>query len=203
MRIMLAMGEWQLDRIRSSWDAARERAVERGVHCSPKAPTGYRRGPSGRLVIDGDDGPMISELFRRRAEGEATMSLCRRLEKRGVRTPYGNTAWSATSVRHILANRVYLGEARSGAFVKPGARAPTAPASAPPSGPSSRPRQRSSATATTIAPPPHSGPSATPRVWSVGRTASSGRCSRSARRATAAIPTCWGLPRRSSSAGPG
>jgi DNA invertase Pin-like site-specific DNA recombinase len=124
MRIMLAMGEWQLDRIRSSWDAARERAVERGVHCSPKAPTGYRRGPSGRLVIDGDDGPMISELFRRRAEGEATMSLCRRLEKRGVRTPYGNTAWSATSVRHILANRVYLGEARSGAFVKPGAHAP-------------------------------------------------------------------------------
>jgi hypothetical protein len=32
MRIMLSMGEWQLDRIRSSWDAARERAVARGVH---------------------------------------------------------------------------------------------------------------------------------------------------------------------------
>ncbi len=46
------------------------------------------------------------------------MPLCRWLEARGARTPYGNAVWNPTSVRRMLANRVYLGEARSGAFVK-------------------------------------------------------------------------------------
>ena len=124
MRIMLAMGEWQLDRIRSSWDSARARAVKRGVHCSPKPPTGYRRGPSGRLVVHPEDGAMIGELFAARAQGEPIMELCRQLQTRGVLTPYGNPVWNPTSVRRMLGNRVYLGEARSGDFVRVGAHPP-------------------------------------------------------------------------------
>jgi len=122
--IMLAMGEWQLDRIRSSWEDARARAVERGVHCASKPPTGYARGPSGRLVVRPCDAAAVAELFRRRPDGEPIMALCRQLEARGVRTPYGNAVWKPTSVRHVLANRAYLGEARSGQFVKPGAHPP-------------------------------------------------------------------------------
>jgi hypothetical protein len=105
------MGEWQLDCVRSSWEVARERAVARGVHIASKPPTGYRRGPSGRLVIDSRDGAVISELFARRAEGEAIMALCRRLERQGVRTPFGNAIWNRTTVRQMLSNRAYLGEA--------------------------------------------------------------------------------------------
>jgi hypothetical protein len=76
------------------------------------------------LLIDKVSAPMIAELFRRRAAGETLMDLCRRLETEGVVTPYGNAVWNPTSVRRMLSNRVYLGEARSGAFVNPGAHAP-------------------------------------------------------------------------------
>ncbi len=71
MRVMLSMAEWQRDRARENWDAARERAVARGVHCASRPPTGYRRGPSGRLVVDPGSAPVIRELFARRADGEA------------------------------------------------------------------------------------------------------------------------------------
>ncbi len=53
MRIMLAMGEWQLDQIRSSWDAARERAVARGGTARPSrrpAAGAARRGGSWSTV---------------------------------------------------------------------------------------------------------------------------------------------------------
>jgi DNA invertase Pin-like site-specific DNA recombinase len=41
LRIMLSMAEWELDRIRSQWDVARERAVARGVHLGSRRPSGY------------------------------------------------------------------------------------------------------------------------------------------------------------------
>src|SRR5690348_6215918 len=63
LRVMLSMAEWELDRIRSSWDASRERAVARGVHLSPRAPTGYRRSPSGRLSRHEPDASAVAEAF--------------------------------------------------------------------------------------------------------------------------------------------
>src|SRR5829696_7662080 len=41
LRIMLSMAEYELDRIRGTWDAARAKAIERGVYMAPRAPTGY------------------------------------------------------------------------------------------------------------------------------------------------------------------
>jgi hypothetical protein len=118
LRQMLNMAEWHLDRVRAGWDAARERAIARGVHLGSKAPTGHRRRPDGRLTVDRVGGPAITELFARRAEGTPISALAALLERRGVRTPYGNRHWAYTSTRGLLQNRVYLGEVRSGEFVK-------------------------------------------------------------------------------------
>jgi DNA invertase Pin-like site-specific DNA recombinase len=43
----------------------------------------------GVFVSVQNAGPAVSELFRRRADGESITSLCRFLERAGVRTPYG------------------------------------------------------------------------------------------------------------------
>jgi site-specific DNA recombinase len=115
-RVMLSMAEFELDRIRESWATARKRAVERGVYPS-RTPIGYQRGVDGRLEIDRHAGPIVLELFRRRAAGELISALCRYLDEAGLLTSRGNSNWVGTSVSGILRNRVYLGESRSGEFV--------------------------------------------------------------------------------------
>jgi site-specific DNA recombinase len=117
LRIMLSMGEWELDRIRSTWNTARERAINRGMYLAPVAPTGCVSRADRRLRPDARSAPVIAELFQRRANGATIAELARLLEERRVRSPYGGLAWAPSSVEGILKNRAYLGESRSGAFL--------------------------------------------------------------------------------------
>jgi DNA invertase Pin-like site-specific DNA recombinase len=123
LRLMLSMAEWELDRVRENWDAARERSIARGVYVSP-APVGYQRSASGRLRLDPVAGPLIEEVFRRRAEGGRWQDLCRFLEESGLKTGRGNSFWVVNSLRNLIRNRVYLGEARHGAHLNPKAHEP-------------------------------------------------------------------------------
>jgi hypothetical protein len=122
--ILLSMGEWELDRIRSSWETARARAIARGVHVGSTVPFGYRRDPSGQLRVDPEKGPLVTEMFRRRAEGAMISELARWLESLGVRTARNNPGWCDSTLRQILQNRVYLGELRSGDHIARGRHEP-------------------------------------------------------------------------------
>lgn len=123
--IMSAIGEWELERIREGWKTARENAVSRGVHVAGRVPTGYLKGEDGRLQIDPESGALITELFKRRISGDSWAVLADWLSDQGIVTPWGNETWSRNTIRAVVANRVYLGEARGGkALVKEGAHAP-------------------------------------------------------------------------------
>ena len=119
--VLGAVAEWELDRRRSDWNVARQRAVARGVHVASRTPTGYLRGDDGRLQRDPATADAVEELFRRRAAGDGWGTLARMLTERGILTPYGHSTWTATSARKLVTNRVYRGEARSGVFVHPDA----------------------------------------------------------------------------------
>ena len=119
-RIMFSMAEWELDRIRATWEIAKVRAIERGVHVGKQAPIGYRRDEDGALQVDAAKAPVIREVFERRARGVTVSELCRWLEGRGFLTGNGNRGWTRTSLCHILENRTYLGELHSGAHVATG-----------------------------------------------------------------------------------
>jgi hypothetical protein len=123
LRIMFSMAEWELDRVRASWATARARAIERGVHLSA-APIGYRRRSDGRLQPDPVSGPVVAEVFRRRADGATIGSLIEYLNASGLRTGRGNKRFVETSVKGILTNRTNLGEVRSGDHVGVGAHPP-------------------------------------------------------------------------------
>ena len=57
----------------------------------------------------------MRELFQSYADGEATLhALAVRLTARGIASPTGRRFWSASSVRGILSNPAYIGEAVSG-----------------------------------------------------------------------------------------
>jgi DNA invertase Pin-like site-specific DNA recombinase len=110
LRIMLSLAEFELDRIRENWREARTRAVGRGVHISGRCPTGYRRTKGGRLEVDPDVGPLVTEAFRRRASGEGWNQIRHFLN--GSADTHDH--WNTHTVQRLIRNRVYLGEATSG-----------------------------------------------------------------------------------------
>lgn len=124
LRIMLSLAEFELDRIREQWQVARARAVDRGVHVASRVPTGYRKVPDGTLIPDPDDAEVIRQVFVAKAAGASWADLARLLNDAGVVGPYGAKQWTQRAMSHMLTNRVYLGEARSGEFRNPDAHPP-------------------------------------------------------------------------------
>ena len=119
LQIMLVFAEMELDRHREAWAIAQERAVDRGVHIASRPPTGYTRDKSGRLrVASAKQKAAIRQAFEIRAAGGSWQAVADHLNARRVPSPYGPTNWHTGSVQHIIRNRAYLGEARSGRHAK-------------------------------------------------------------------------------------
>ncbi len=84
------------------------------------APYGFRIHPDrprdpALVEVDEAGAAIVRELFQAYADGEATLhALAVRLTARGIASPTGRRFWSATSVRVILTNPAYIGEAVSG-----------------------------------------------------------------------------------------
>jgi site-specific DNA recombinase len=114
--IFAALGELELNRIRENWNSARAAAVARGVHISGRVPFGYRRRRDGRLEPD-STAPLVHELFSRRIGGDSWAKLAGWLNDQHARTPWSGEAWSIGTVRTVIRNRVYLGEARAGSKI--------------------------------------------------------------------------------------
>lgn len=124
MTVMLALARMERRRVQETWRTARELAVARGVHISSAAPTGYIRGNDGVLQPHPEYAPIIRRLFEGRATGKSWTMLARELEDHRVEGPYGPLEWMTRAPAHIIANRVYLGEARSGDIVNTNAHEP-------------------------------------------------------------------------------
>lgn len=122
--LFAALGELELARIRENWNAARRSAVARGIHISGRVPTGYRRGENRILEPDPEVAPVIRELFRRRGADVSWTQLARFMEEEGIVTPAGGEYWTVATIRAIVHNRVYIGEAHNGGFVNPVAHEP-------------------------------------------------------------------------------
>ncbi len=104
---------------RSTGERLREtavRAAERGVYAG-KIPTGYRKRDDGHLEPDPELGPVVADLFARRAAGASLTELCTILQKHGV------NRWPA-SMSGMLRSRIYLGEVTYGDTVTVAAHEP-------------------------------------------------------------------------------
>jgi DNA invertase Pin-like site-specific DNA recombinase len=124
MRLMLIMAEFELDRTRETWNQSRRRAVARGLHLSGTVPTGYRRRDDGRLVPDPETAAQVAALFQMRAEYRTWGEILSFIEQCGLKNPFGEAKWTSPSLSELMANRVYLGEARSGSYSAKGAHEP-------------------------------------------------------------------------------
>lgn len=72
---------------------------------------GYDRGPNGGLVINQEEAKTIRKIYRLFLEGMTPYGISRKLMEDGDLSPSHNTKWNAATVKRILANEKYKGDA--------------------------------------------------------------------------------------------
>jgi DNA invertase Pin-like site-specific DNA recombinase len=101
--IKAAVAREQWKRHRANWERARRNAIDRGVFAGRGA-IGYRKLRNRPLEVVPREARKVQEAFELRAAGFPFAEIGRRF------------GWSHSTTRQILANDVYLGVARHGAF---------------------------------------------------------------------------------------
>ena len=132
--ILFAAAEWERERIGEAWHVARSSAVERGIHVAPHVPPGYVRSPKSndpetdrRLRPHPLHAETVRDAFAMAARGARDSEIAcylneRELPSYSIRNGERPTYWQPSRIPRLLANRAYLGEARSGeGMVRPGA----------------------------------------------------------------------------------
>ncbi len=72
---------------------------------------GYQEGPDGQPEIDPDQAPVVRRIFARYLMGHSVARICRDLTADGIPTARGGERWCDTTVRNILQNEKYIGDA--------------------------------------------------------------------------------------------
>lgn len=72
---------------------------------------GYDKDEEGHLVINPAEAEIVKRIFREYLEGASCMKIARGLEHDGICTARGNPRWHDSSVRKILENEKYMGDA--------------------------------------------------------------------------------------------
>jgi DNA invertase Pin-like site-specific DNA recombinase len=103
IKAAIARDQWK--RHRANWERARRNAIERDVFPG-RTPVGYRKRRRRPLEVDPREARKVQQAFELRASGVPFSAIGRRF------------GWSHSTTRQILANEVYLGVIRHGAFRK-------------------------------------------------------------------------------------
>lgn len=89
------------------------RRFARGQYSFPfRVFLGYRRGENGKIIIDENEARVVRYIYWLACQGLGSTLICDLLEKRGLRSPGGSSSWTSNTVRSILQNEKYMGNAR-------------------------------------------------------------------------------------------
>lgn len=72
---------------------------------------GYQKGIDGQLHIIPEEAEVVRLIYGKYLEGESLNSIARILKEKGIKTIRGNTQWNVNSIRTILINEKYIGDA--------------------------------------------------------------------------------------------
>ncbi|STC67963.1 recombinase family protein [Corynebacterium belfantii] len=72
---------------------------------------GYKKGTEGNLAIDETQAPTVRLIYQLFLNGSSITEIRAELQRRGILTPRGKTNWSTSTVRSILSNEKYKGDA--------------------------------------------------------------------------------------------
>ena len=72
---------------------------------------GYERGADGTPVIDEAQARIVRQIYGMFLDGQTPSSIAATLTKQGIPTPTGRTNWQSSTVKSILTNEKYKGDA--------------------------------------------------------------------------------------------
>ena len=72
---------------------------------------GFYRDHFGRLVIEPTEARVVEYIYESCLEGATPSEIAVALTEQGIKSPMGNDSWSASTVRSILRNEKYCGDA--------------------------------------------------------------------------------------------
>ena len=72
---------------------------------------GYDKDEDGNLVINPEEAKVVKRIFREYLEGKSYYAIGKGLEADGIRTAAGSDYWLASTLRKILMNEKYIGDA--------------------------------------------------------------------------------------------
>lgn len=72
---------------------------------------GYKKGEDGNLAVDETQAVIVRRIYADYLSGHAPARIARELTAEGVPTPRGKAKWTTTTIRSILKNEKYKGDA--------------------------------------------------------------------------------------------
>lgn len=72
---------------------------------------GYGKGTDGQLYIIPEEAEVVRLIYGKYLEGESLNSIASILQEKGIKTIRGNIEWNVSSIRAILINEKYIGDA--------------------------------------------------------------------------------------------
>lgn len=89
----------------------RKRFADGKVSMPYKRFLGYRRGENGKPEIVEEEAAVVRDIYRWFMQGMSPSAIAKRLMQLGIPSPAGHKTWRATTVRSILTNEKYKGDA--------------------------------------------------------------------------------------------
>ena len=72
---------------------------------------GYDKGSDGKMVVNPEQAEIVKLIYRLFLEGMTPHTIAIHLTEKGIKTPGGKDKWNATTIRRILTNEKYKGDA--------------------------------------------------------------------------------------------
>ena len=88
-----------------------QRAKEGNVPFHYKTFLGYDKGADGTPVINEEEASIVKYIYERFLAGDTVRKICERLQDKGTKSPMGREVWRMATIRSILSNERYKGDA--------------------------------------------------------------------------------------------
>ncbi|HEM4118821.1 recombinase family protein [Streptococcus suis] len=89
----------------------RKQFAEGKVHFPYTNVLGFKAGEDGAIVVDQDEAKTVRYIFQQALIGKSPYHIAKDLTEQGVPSPSGKSHWNATTIKRMLRNEKYKGDA--------------------------------------------------------------------------------------------
>lgn len=108
--LVAALAQWERENLSERVKMGMEQMAQEEKRPGGPSPYGYRLD-SGQLVVEPEEAAVVQHIFSEYAASKTVRQIAQMLNERGIVNRSG-TAWSPTTLAHMLQNHVYYGALR-------------------------------------------------------------------------------------------